>query len=153
MFEEIAGLPAHPLFVHAAVVSVPVLALLAALHALVPVARERAEAPLIALAVAAPLSVAIARESGAALQRRLIDTGATPPSMLSEIQAHADRSGTLLLLTLALSVASAASVTLYRARDTESKSGPSPSGPTPVPLDRPRPRPWPPGSLLTGSAH
>lgn len=102
MFDEIAGLPAHPLLVHAAVILAPTLALLAIAYAVLPVARVHTERPLAVLAVAAPLSVAIARESGEALRRRLVQEGATTPDLLERIDAHAASSRTLLLLTLAL---------------------------------------------------
>lgn len=58
------------------------------------------------LAVAAPLSVAIARESGAALQRRQHQEEAVAPGLLDQIDAHAASARTLLLLTLALGAAS-----------------------------------------------
>lgn len=112
MFDQIAGLPAHPLLVHAAVVLAPALALLAIGHAVLPAVRPHAERPLIVLVVAAPLSIAIARESGAALQRRLVQEQAATPELLARIDAHAASARTLLLLTLALCAACFARVLL-----------------------------------------
>jgi len=102
VFDEIAGLPAHPLLVHAAVMLAPMLALVAIAYAVLPVARVHTERLLAVLAVAAPLSVASARESGEAFRRRLVREGATTPDLLDQIDAHAASSRTLLLLTLAL---------------------------------------------------
>lgn len=114
MFEEIAGLPAHPLLVHAAVVLAPTLALVAIGYVVLPAARIHAVRPLVVLAVAAPLSVAVARESGAALRRRLVEDGAVTPGLLERIDAHADSGRTLLLLTLALGAASFGWIVLER---------------------------------------
>jgi hypothetical protein len=105
VFDQIAGLPAHPLLVHAAVVVAPALALVAIGHALLPAARVHTERLLSVLAVAAPLSVAIARESGAAFQRRLVQEEVSAPGLLDQIDAHAASARTLLLLTLALGAA------------------------------------------------
>lgn len=114
MFDEIAGLPAHPLLVHAALVLAPALALVAIGHAVLPAVRAHTHRPLTVLAVAAPLSVAIARESGAALQRRLVQEDAVPPGLLDQIEAHAGTAHVLLLLTLALGAASLAWTVLER---------------------------------------
>lgn len=116
MFDEIAGLPAHPLLVHAAVAAAPALAVVAIAYALLPAARTKTELPLAVLAVAGPLSVATARESGEALRRRLARNGTVTPDMLERIDAHATASRLLLLLTLALGAASFLWITLRRAR-------------------------------------
>jgi hypothetical protein len=112
VLHEIAGLPAHPLLVHAAVVLSPALALVAIGYALLPAARVHSERLLVALAVAAPLSVAIARESGASLQRRLVQEETVAPGQIDQIDAHAASARTLLLLTLALGAASLAWILL-----------------------------------------
>ncbi|HWB35619.1 MAG TPA: hypothetical protein VHA75_06300 [Rugosimonospora sp.] len=64
MFDRIGGLPAHPLIVHAAVVFVPLLVLLTLGYALLPKLRSRLDWATAALAVLAPLTVFLARESG-----------------------------------------------------------------------------------------
>lgn len=70
MFEEIAGLPLHPLAVHAAVVFVPSLALVALVYALVARWRSRVAWAAVVLSVVAPLSAVTAVLSGDAFQRR-----------------------------------------------------------------------------------
>ncbi len=71
MFEEIAGLPMHPLAVHAAVVFVPLLALAALAYGLVPKLRRKVGWVAVLLALVAPASAVVARLSGDAfLQRR-----------------------------------------------------------------------------------
>lgn len=72
MFEEILGLPAHPLLVHAAVVFVPLLALVAVVYALVPRLRGRIGWAAVLLALAAPGATFVSRESGQELEQRLI---------------------------------------------------------------------------------
>lgn len=106
MFEEILGLPAHPLWAHAPVVLVPSLIVVAVGYALLPFARTRVEWALAGLAVAAPLTVAVARESGEAFRRRLAERGALAPSLAEQLDAHAAHARALLLLTLALAAAS-----------------------------------------------
>jgi hypothetical protein len=70
VFEEIAGLPLHPLAVHSAVVFVPLLALVASGYALLPKLRTRLAWAAVALAVAAPVSTVMAVLSGDAFQQR-----------------------------------------------------------------------------------
>jgi hypothetical protein len=69
VFEEIAGLPLHPLAVHSAVVLVPLLALVSVVYALVPRVRGRLAWAAVALAVAAPVSAVTAVLSGDAFQQ------------------------------------------------------------------------------------
>lgn len=114
MFDEIAGLPAHPLLVHAAVVLAPALALAAIGYTVLPAVRAHAERPLVVLAVAAPLSVAIARESGASLRHWLMLADTVAPDRLDQIDAHAASARTLLLLTLALGAACFGRILLQR---------------------------------------
>ncbi|HEX2356851.1 MAG TPA: hypothetical protein VHI50_10380, partial [Micromonosporaceae bacterium] len=64
MFEEILGVPAHPLLVHAAVVFVPLLIAAALAYALVPALRGRVGWAVALLAVAAPLAAWFATLSG-----------------------------------------------------------------------------------------
>lgn len=69
MFEEIAGLPLHPLAVHAAVVFVPLLGLTAAVYALVPRLRAKLAWVAATLAVVAPASAGLAVLAGNAFQQ------------------------------------------------------------------------------------
>jgi hypothetical protein len=70
VFEEIAGLPLHPLTVHAAVVFVPLLALVAVTYALVARWQARLAWAAVALSVIAPVSTVVAVLSGDAFQQR-----------------------------------------------------------------------------------
>ncbi|MET8370749.1 hypothetical protein ABZU42_13610, partial [Micromonospora profundi] len=71
MFEEFMGLPAHPLVLHAAVVFVPLLALLTVGYAFVPPIRPHTRWVLGLLAVGAPLSALLAKLSGDAFFDRM----------------------------------------------------------------------------------
>ncbi|MEU7004404.1 DUF2231 domain-containing protein [Nonomuraea sp. NPDC046570] len=64
MFDEILGLPAHPLIIHAAVMLTPLLAVTGIGYALAPRFRPHLAWAVVLLAVAAPASVFAARESG-----------------------------------------------------------------------------------------
>jgi hypothetical protein len=70
VFAEIAGLPLHPLAVHAAVVFVPLLALVSLAYALVATWRPRVAWVAVALAVIAPISAVVAALSGDPFQER-----------------------------------------------------------------------------------
>src|SRR5688500_10920824 len=72
--EELFGLPAHPLLVHAVVVFLPVAAVATLLCAAVPRLR-RSYAPLaLALSLAATLAVVLAQGSGEELEHKVDDT-------------------------------------------------------------------------------
>jgi hypothetical protein len=72
--EELFGLPAHPLVVHAAVVLLPLAAVATLVCAAVPRAR-RAYAPVaLGLAVMATLAVGLAQGSGEELEDRVEET-------------------------------------------------------------------------------
>jgi len=109
VFEEIMGIPAHPLVVHAAVVFVPLLALLAIAYAFVPFARPHIRWVLGLLALATPIIALTAKLSGDAFLNRLQSRGRVTPEFLPTLEEHR-RFGTLTLyativlalLTLAL---------------------------------------------------
>ena len=82
MFDIIAGLPLHPLVVHATEVVVPSAALVVALAALWPSFRRWARFLPIGLALAALVLVPVAIQSGEALQERVKET--------SLVQTHVD---------------------------------------------------------------
>ena len=67
MFDKIGDLPLHPLVVHAAVIGIPLAALLALLFAF-PKTREWARWPLAITVVGATAVTFVARESGLALE-------------------------------------------------------------------------------------
>jgi hypothetical protein len=64
VFDRVLGIPAHPLYIHAAVVLVPLLALTAVLYAVWPGSRRHIRWPLVAFALASPGAVFFAKESG-----------------------------------------------------------------------------------------
>lgn len=104
MFEEIVGLPMHPLVVHAAVVFVPLLIVASLVYALVPKLRARLAWVAVTLAVIAPLTAAVAVLSGDAFQQRrglLLEGG---------LADHRNLGYTTLWLTLLLAVVTLALV-------------------------------------------
>ncbi|MQA27164.1 MAG: hypothetical protein GEU94_17250 [Micromonosporaceae bacterium] len=114
MFEEILGLPAHPLIVHAAVVLVPLLVAVAIAYALIPPLRGRLDWAVVVLAVAAPAAVWAARQSGEAFQLRLAQRDMMPPELAADVAAHEELSEVLWWLALALGVAAVALVAADR---------------------------------------
>ena len=102
MFGTVFGIPAHPLFVHAAVVFIPLLALTAAAYALVPRWRGRIEWLTIALAVIAPLAALAAKFSG----DKFI-TARFPKGAPANVLQHRSYGTQTLWLTLGLALATA----------------------------------------------
>ena len=101
MFDIIAGLPLHPLVVHATEVVVPTAALVIALAALWPHFRRWAGLLPFGLALAAMVLVPVSTQSGEALQERV---SASSDSLL--ISTHADLAEGLLPWVFVLFVAS-----------------------------------------------
>ncbi len=109
MFEEVMGIPAHPLLVHAAVVFVPLLATLTIAYTLFPFVRPHVRWVLGLLALAAPMTALLSKVSGDAFLTRLQEKNLVTPDFLPTLEAH-QRLGTLTLyativlaiLTLAL---------------------------------------------------
>jgi ABC-type branched-subunit amino acid transport system permease subunit len=102
MFDEVNGLPIHPLVVHGAVVLVPLAALLGVLFA-IPRFRNWARVPLALVSLAAAGSVYVAKESGSKLQEVLAAQGGegwanSPVAPL--IEEHEERGDLLFTLTL-----------------------------------------------------
>ena len=75
MFDQVNGLPVHALVLHAAVVSVPLLALGAIVYALVGRWRAKIGWAVLLLTVIAPISALITVLSGHKLHERLLDQG------------------------------------------------------------------------------
>lgn len=96
MFDVVAGLPLHPLVVHAAVVLVPVAAIVVAVAGVWPRFRRWAGYLPAALGLAALVVVPIATQSGEALEQRLGE----PPY----IERHADLGEALIPWVVALAV-------------------------------------------------
>ncbi|WP_084958131.1 DUF2231 domain-containing protein [Thermoactinospora rubra] len=102
MFDEILGLPAHPLIVHAAVVLTPLLCLLALGYALAPRFRPMAAWAVAALAVIVPATVFAAKQSGEALERARF---ASADGVLAQrIEVHQSFATPLLYAALGLGV-------------------------------------------------
>ncbi|HEY7042644.1 MAG TPA: DUF2231 domain-containing protein, partial [Nocardioidaceae bacterium] len=76
MFDEVHGLPLHPLAVHAAVVSVPLAALLGILFA-IPKTRAWSRWPLLLVSLGAVGAVYVAKQSGHELEHHLNLQGVT----------------------------------------------------------------------------
>jgi hypothetical protein len=104
VFEEILGIPAHPLLVHAAVVFVPLAVAAAIAYALVPYVRRYTAWIVVALAVVAPLAATAAKLSGDAFRARLIRHGAHDPTFLGKIDAHSAFGRSTLYWSLGLGV-------------------------------------------------
>ncbi|HEY8473102.1 MAG TPA: DUF2231 domain-containing protein [Natronosporangium sp.] len=99
MFEEFSGLPLHPLVVHAAVVFVPLLVLVALGYALVPRWRAKLGWLAVGLAVIAPLSALVARQSGNALADRLY-----AGNVQGDLANHQDYGSITMWVSIALGV-------------------------------------------------
>ena len=117
MFDVVLGLPLHPLVVHAAVVLVPVAALVVALAGVWPRFRRWAGWLPAALALAVLVVVPVATQSGEALQERLGD----PPF----VEEHADLGEGLVpwAIALALTGVAVTAVEVLRRRGTELHRG------------------------------
>lgn len=98
MFDTFQGLPVHALVLHAAVVLVPLTALLTVLVAVVGRWRLRGAWPVVAGNVVTVVTVFVAVQSGQALQERL------PGNAL--ISQHAERGDSMTVFAVAVLVAS-----------------------------------------------
>ncbi|WP_326553141.1 hypothetical protein [Micromonospora sp. NBC_01813] len=116
MFEEVAGIPAHPLLVHAAVVFVPLLALLAVAYALIPALRPHTRWVLAALAVVAPVSALVTKLSGDAFFARMDEAGRITESFLPVIEEHEQLGNLTLMAAIVLGLATLALVYLVAPR-------------------------------------
>lgn len=87
MFDQINGMPVHALVLHAAVVFVPLLALVAIAYAFLPRWRSKTGWAALLLAVIAPLASFAAIASGNALRDRLVSMGMSGPP-LEKIDDH-----------------------------------------------------------------
>jgi hypothetical protein len=103
VFNEIFGLPLHPLVVHGAVVFLPLLALGAIVYAVVPRWRPRIGWAVLLLAIAAPIAAFVAMQSGERLERRLIAAG-FGPEILDQVNQHQSYGDLAFWFTLGLGV-------------------------------------------------
>ncbi|WP_203934155.1 hypothetical protein [Virgisporangium ochraceum] len=110
MFEEFSGIPMHPLLVHAAVVFVPLLGLVAVGYAFVPMIRPHLRWVLAALAVMAPGAALFAKLSGDAFFDRGIARGQITEGFIPVIEEHQSFGTMTLIWTIVLGVAALALV-------------------------------------------
>lgn len=103
MFDQINGMPVHALVIHAAVVFVPLLALVAIAYALVPRWRTKVGWAAVLLALAAPVTTFVAKLSGEELRERLVANGLSGPP-LATVDDHMGFGALTLYFTLGLSV-------------------------------------------------
>jgi len=103
MFEEVLGIPAHPLLVHAAVVFVPLQVLFAIAYAFLPRLRPKITWAVVALTVIGPIAAWFAKLSGQAFRARLVENGLTDATFLGKIDAHQDFGDATAWATLVLS--------------------------------------------------
>lgn len=113
MFEELFGLPAHPLLVHAPVVLVPLTVLTAVAYALVPPLRRRIGWLLVLLSLAAAATAFAATESGEEFAASL---GGVNPT----IAQHQEYGETLRNFAILVAVISVVLVVVDRARRSRS---------------------------------
>ena len=119
--EQVHHLPVHPLAVHAAVVFVPLAALLAILF-VIPRTRAWAAIPMAAVSVAAFISVYVARASGFNFKTHLTEvsggSAAFNSSVLGQaINTHQSRANVLFYLMLVFAIIAVAVYVLYRDAD------------------------------------
>jgi hypothetical protein len=120
MFDQVFGLPAHALIIHAAVAVTPLLAVLAIVYAVLPRWRHKIDWAAVLSAVAAPVAVFAARESGEKLEHRLFN-GNTPEA----VEHHESFALPLLTFTILLAVATLVLVYLTRARRAPARRAPA----------------------------
>jgi hypothetical protein len=123
VFEEIAGLPAHPLLVHAAVVLLPLLAAGAIIYALFPAVRYRLRWPVGLLAVAGAGAVVAARLSGDDFRARLQAKNLLSAEYLPKVAAHKEFGDAAMWAALGLGLATLVFVLAVPGRPPGSEGG------------------------------
>lgn len=114
MPEELLDTPIHPLLVHVPVVFVPLLALLVAAYALVPVARPHVRWVTGLLAVATPVSALLAKLTGDDFFDRMDAEGRITESFYPKLETHQDFGNYTLYSTIALGLLALALVYFVR---------------------------------------
>jgi hypothetical protein len=104
VFEEVLGIPAHPLILHAAVVFVPLQVLFSLAYAFVPWARRNAAWAVAALVVVAPAAALFAKLSGDAFRARLVRNHTASAQGLVSIDNHRSYGTITVYLTAGLAV-------------------------------------------------
>jgi uncharacterized membrane protein len=113
MFDQINGLPVHALVLHFAVVFVPLLALGAIVYAVIPGWRPRIGWAVLALAVVAPITCYVTKESGQRLYQRVVAQGMKGKA-LETLNKHMNFGQDTFWWVLALGVVSLIMVVLTR---------------------------------------
>jgi hypothetical protein len=125
MFEEFMGVPAHPLLVHAAVVFVPLLAVLATAYAALPFVRPHTRWVLGLLAIGAPLTALFAKLSGDEFYNRLDARGGISQEYYPRLEAHGQLGTRTLYATIVLGVLVLALVYFVAPRRAATTAGPT----------------------------
>jgi uncharacterized membrane protein len=125
VFEYILGIPAHPLFVHFAIVFLVLLVAGAAVYALVPPLRSRIWWAVAGLAVAGPLGAWFAKLSGEKLFNLLVAQN-YPKEIMAQVNVHLSYGKTTLYYSLGLGAATLALVLV----NTAIGNRPAPEGQT-----------------------
>jgi uncharacterized membrane protein len=118
VFSNIFGIPAHPLFVHATVVFVPLLALFTVLYALVPRGREKIGWAVAALAIITPIAALCTKLAGDNLINRVFPRGA-PPNVFQ----HREYGTILCWVTFGLGIAAGLLLWVFKWRKHEDHPG------------------------------
>lgn len=123
MFKEFMGLPAHVLVVHAVVVFVPLLALVAIAYVALPRFRPRIDWALVLLAVTAPATAWVAVQSGEELNDVFTARGIQGP-IVDQIAEHSRYGALAFRYALALAVAAVVLLVVTSGRARAPKSPP-----------------------------
>jgi uncharacterized membrane protein len=99
VFDQVNGLPAHPLFVHAPLVLIALTLVLGLVYVVVPPLRARIDWALLLLAVAGPVSALLATLSGERFKARL---GGSPAIDRHEELGVITRNAAVMLLGVVL---------------------------------------------------
>lgn len=116
MFDEITGLPMHPLVLHAAVVFIPLLGLTAIAYAFVPWVRSHLRLVVAGLAVIAPVAATITKLSGDAFFDRGIARGQITEGFIPVIKEHQSFGNWTMIWTIVLGVVTLALVNIVAPR-------------------------------------
>jgi hypothetical protein len=129
VFEEIGGLPLHPLLIHAAVVFIPLLTITAIAYALVPFVRPHVRWVLVALALIAPGSALFAKLSGDAFFKRGVERQQITEGFVPVIEEHQSFGTTTALWTYLLAALTLVLVYLVAPRAVATGAAMTASGP------------------------
>jgi hypothetical protein len=104
VFEEVLGIPAHPLILHAAVVFIPLQVLSALAYGFVPAWRRYIAWAVASLIVIAPAAALLAKLSGDAFRARLVNRKEVSSAALVQIDIHRSYGTMTVYFTAGLSV-------------------------------------------------